>query len=294
MINFRYHIVSLAAVLFALAGGIALGAGALHDDGNVAGFDTTSSEQVDPALASFDDAYAKRTAPILLAGQLAGQTVTIFTLPGAAGDQVDGVVNAINSAGGSVVNKVTLLPKLIDSSGRQFAEGVAQQSTSGVAGMPTDGDSYARIGAALARAFLAKDPVASDAAGATASSAFVQGKLIEVDGALTKRGSLALVIAGASEPDSDEGQADIVQALASAFDTASKGAVVAGPSASSSTGGFLQVIRSGPVAATVSTVDVLETPGGRNVVALVLAKEKAGASGAFGTSRSSNGPLPAG
>ena len=50
MINFRFHLVSIAAILIALAAGIALGSGPLDDAGDALGGSDVSSAAADPAV----------------------------------------------------------------------------------------------------------------------------------------------------------------------------------------------------------------------------------------------------
>ncbi|MEO6470328.1 MAG: copper transporter, partial [Aeromicrobium sp.] len=157
MITFRYHLVSIAAIFLALAIGIALGSGPLDNAKNLVGNDSTPSASVARSdLVSFDAAYARKTGTSIINGKLRGQSVLIFTLPGARAAQVKGVKSAMTGGGATVTGEVALTSKLLDSTSRQFAEGVAQQAAKGANGVAATGDSYVRIGSALGRAFLSK------------------------------------------------------------------------------------------------------------------------------------------
>jgi hypothetical protein len=68
--------------------------------------------------------------------------------------------------------------------------------------------------------------------------------------------------------------------------------VLAGPSPSSLEGGVVAALRDSDATSQVSSVDVTDTAAGRVVVALALATEARGQSGAWGTSRSSDGAVP--
>lgn len=289
MINFRYHLVSIAAILLALAAGIALGSGPLDDAGSALRGDGDGTRAADPALISFETAYAGSTKGALLKDVLKGQSVVVMTAPGANAAEVKGITTNLQAAGAVVTGQVDLTAKLLDSSGRQFAEGVAQQSASDVPGVNSAGDSYGRIGAALGRAFLADKAGPADATASTIRSAFTEGKLISMAKAPKNLATLTVLVTGPGR-ESGEGQSGVIAALAKALD--GNGIVVAGPSSSSSDGGAVKAVRDGDAAAEVSTVDVTDTAAGRVITALAAAREVAGQSGAWGTSRSADGALP--
>lgn len=293
MINFRYHVVSLAASLLALAVGVVLGAGFL---------DTPSSSSTDedgvpvavsdPAVAAFDSGYAGRTAPALLKDRLGGETVLIVTTPGANAADIKGVSTSLGEAGAEIVGQVGLTSKLLDPGGRQFAEGVAQQVGEGVPGISAEGDSYARIGAVIARGLVAGKTAEVDEAAISLRTAFVEGDLMSLDDDPEQRASLVVVVTGPrSSAAKDQGVS--IAGIAAALDASSKGVVVAGPASASEPDGILAVVRDDDQARTLSTVDVVDSPAGRVVVALALAAESTGQSGQWGTSRSADGAVPA-
>ena len=292
MINFRYHIISLAAIFLALAVGVALGSGPLDNAKNIVGDDQDASSTVDNRdLAGFESAYANKTGSALVTGKLKGQSVVVLTLPGARADQVKGLKAAMTDGGAKVTGEIALTSKLLDSAGRQFAEGVTQQAAKGVDGVVADGDSYLRIGSALGRAYAAKKTVKADAPSSTISSAFDEGGLISVTAKPTERASIALIIAG---PDAggEEGQGDIVSQLSAGLDTQAKGVVLAGPTASSQDGGYLASLRDGDAASKVSSIDVTDSAAGRLMTVLVAAREIGDTAGSYGTSRSADGAIP--
>jgi len=293
VINFRYHLVSIAAIFLALAAGVALGSGPLDNAKNFMGDNSNASASADQSdLASFESAYAKKTGSSLVAGKLKGQSVVVFTLPGARADQVRGLKTAMTSGGAKVSGEVALSSKLLDSASRQFAEGVTQQAAKGVKSVATTGDSYVRIGSALGRAFLANKTTRVDAPASTISSAFAEGNLISIPSKPTKRASIALIVAGPDAADGDQGQGDIVTQMAVGFDAQARGVVLAGPSASSEDGGFLQVLRASDAASQVSTIDVTDSAAGRLITVLAVAREIGDNAGSFGTSRSADGAIP--
>jgi hypothetical protein len=291
VINFRYHVVSLAAALLALAVGVVLGAGFL--DSTTSG-DSDSEEAAssgDPAVASFESGYASLTGPDLLGDQLDGQSVVVLTTPGARAADINGVSSALDDAGADVVGQVALTAKLLDPGGRQFAEGVAQQVGEDVPGVSTDGDSYARIGAVVARSLVADETGDVDEDATTLRSAFVEGNLLSLTSSPTSLASMAVIVTGPrSSTSGDQGVS--LAGIAAALDGTAQGVVVAGPSSASTSGGVLAALRDDDQTGTVSTVDVADSAAGRVVVALAAVKEAAGESGQWGTSRSADGAVP--
>lgn len=294
MINFRYHLVSIAAIFIALAAGVALGSGPLDDTGDSlrGGDDAASQRAADPALAAFESGYAGRTSRALLKDKLKGQTVVVLTVPGTSAAEVKGITANLQAAGAEITGEVSLTSKLLDASGRQFAEGVAQQAADGVPGVSAAGDSYGRIGAALGRALLADKSKAPDQTAGTIRSAFTEGKLITLAKSPKKLATLAVLVAS-PERTGGADQSSVIAALAGAINGDGKGVVVAGPSSSSTDGGAVKAVRDGDFGTEVSTVDVTDTAAGRVVTALVAAAQAGGQPGAWGTSRSGSGAIPA-
>ena len=214
MITFRYHLVSVAAILIALAAGIALGSGPLDETGDTLR-GTAAPTTADPAVQSFEDGFAGRTAPSLLAGRLKGQSVVVLSVPGANPAEVTGVVNDLQLAGAEVTGHVELTGKILDSASRQFAEGVAQQVAADVPEVSGATDSYGRIGAALARSFMAKEPAAVDATAGTIRSAFVEGGLVTMTKPPEQLANLAILVAGPQRSGAAD-QSTVIAALAAA------------------------------------------------------------------------------
>lgn len=289
MISFRYHLVSIAAVLLALAAGVALGAGPLDDNTVLSGNGDGSGTSADPAIARFESGYAARTSGALLKDALKGRSVVVMTLPGARAEETKGIRADIEKAGADVTGEVQLTSKLVDPANRQFAEGVAQQSASDVKGVTDAGESYGRIGAALGRSVLGAAGKNLDTTATTISSAFDEGKLVTYAAKPAKFATLAVVVSGPGRA-GDSGS--VAAQLSKAVDGAGGGAVLAGPSTSSQDGGVLATLRDSDAASQVSTVDVTDTAAGRVVVALALAREANGQSGSWGTSRSADGAVP--
>lgn len=287
MINLRYHLVSLAAVLFALAAGIALGAGLLDDAGASLGDDSDRQQDVSPAVAGFDAAYAEVTSPELIRDTLRDQSVIVFTTPGAPDAQVEDVVENLQNAGATVTGRVGLTNKLLSAGNRQFAEGVATQSTDD--DLSAD-DAYGRIAMALGYAYLADGW--DEERSRTIRSAFTQGDLIDEASEPDQGANLAVVIAGPPSEGEDADHGAVVAQLAPTLDSMSDGLLVAGPVASSDERGVVGRVRSADDTSELSTFDVTDTATGRIATVLALVREADGTSGAWGTSRSADGPMP--
>lgn len=123
MIDFRYHLVSIASIFLALAVGIVLGAGPLkgtigdtltsevtrlREDANTLRADLAAAEQ--RALAR--EELLTELRPRAVSGLLSGDSVSMLVLPGAAESQVEDVRIALLEAGASVSTLVTLEPSM--------------------------------------------------------------------------------------------------------------------------------------------------------------------------------------
>jgi hypothetical protein len=215
----------------------------------------------------------------------------VITVPGSSAADVRGITANLKTAGAVVTGEVELSAKLLDPSGRGFAEGIAQQAASDVPGVSSAGDSYGRIGAAISRAFLSSKSAPVDQTATTISSAFKQGALLTLTAAPKKLATLAVVVTG-PERSGGSDQSSVIAALAGTLGGSSKGVVVAGPSSSSTDGGAVKAVRDGSSGATVSTVDVTDSPAGRVLTVLAAAQQVKGQSGSWGTTRSTDGALP--
>ena len=119
MIDFRYHLVSLASVLIALAVGIVLGAGPLNSgilesvNSEVKTLRQDKSDlraQLDTATRTVGvhQSFEASRLPTMVAGKLAGRTVVLVTLPGAPPAVVSTAEDTLTSAGAIVPGRVAL------------------------------------------------------------------------------------------------------------------------------------------------------------------------------------------
>ena len=307
MITFRYHVVSLVAVLLALAVGIALGGGPLQRPADTVGgedTDTLASTQSRLALlqesAAFADAYADATADEVVGGSLDGRAVTLLALPGADDAHVSRLTEMVERAGGSVTARAAVEEKLLDVGDRQLVSELASQMAD-AAGDAVEGagdaTGYEQMALLIAHALATGKGggEAVDGAGESILAGLETAGLLTVTGDLQDRGSVVLLVAGAPYGDEDdrEGAGTILTTLGSTLDGRSDGAVVAGPVESSTEDGLVGTVRADPATANeVSTVDTMDRTAGAVVAVLALAEEAEGRSGHYGTGAAGDGALP--
>lgn len=287
MINLRYHVISLAAVLLALAAGIALGAGVLDESDTAEAGGANDSAEISSALAGFDAGYATLTSPGLLRDKLKNRTVLLLTTPGARDSEIDSLIENLTTAGARVTGEVEMTGKLLSPSNRQFAEGVATQADPDAATATSD---YAKVGTAIARGYLTTGDGSLDDTALTIRSAFTEGGLLAPEQDPEVSAQLALIVSGPSGAGAG-GEGTVISSIVASLDSGSQGVTVVGP-VSSGEDGVVNAVRSSDAAATVSTVDVTDTGTGRVAAILGLVREAAGQSGAWGTSRAGDGPVP--
>lgn len=286
MINFRYHIVSLAAVLFALAAGVVLGAGVLYQSDRE-GVKASAEADISPQLVGFDAGFASLTADDLLKTKLRNQTVLVVSLPNSRESEVNSITEYLRLTGAEVTGQIRLTSTLLSPAKKQFVEGIAVQANPEAAGA---GSTYEIVGSTLAKAYVDPKSQPVGQIGSTIRSAFLEGKLVENVKEPTRKAQLVVIVSGAPRSDED-GQGAIVSLIALELDQAAKGVVVAGP-ISSGENGVVSDVRASDAASRVSTVDVTDLATGRITAVLALVRESQGKGGSWGTTRSADGPVP--
>jgi hypothetical protein len=309
VIDFRYFLVSIAAIFLALAVGVALGAGPLKGelDRQLRGTISAVSKEKDGLRRQiadlqqgdkYRDSFAADIAPSLVKGRLSGQKVVLVALPNADSGVVKGVEQSLTSANATVTGTVSMTDKWSDPSQRQFLEELATRLVTGDVRMPDNGSAYDRAGVVLARALVTRDAGAAgrkDSATPTIMGAFGEGDLVDGDSDLPQA-DLAVVVAppvpkGAQTPDPAANEAWV--ALARSLDAASQGAVVLGDASSANEGGVLASLRDDAQAsAQVSSVDVADLASGRVAAVWALAEQATGGVGQYGAVGTTDGALP--
>ena len=306
MINFRYHVVSLVGVLFALSIGLVLGSGLLSSGTGTAAAVQVVDLQAEAALLrervaaneatlGFADEFGAVTQESQVVGVLNQRPVVVVALPGADDQALAGTREALASAGARVVGTVEIDPSWTDAGSEAVLDSLAAQLVSSGATLP-DTDGYERGAIVLASALL--DAKASDEAAPdleTTPAAFAEAGLIAPSDALRGTAELAVLVAG--PPVADDGEAGrrlgALTALAAAMDSQGAGAVLAGPPESASTLGVIDAVRSdADLAAQLSTVDVVNVSSGRTSAVLALAEQADGGVGHYGGVGQVDGPAP--
>lgn len=314
MIDFRYHLVSLTAVLLALAVGVTLGAGPLR--GGVtevldaqdlqARVDTlqTQRDAGTAVAARLDESVARLAAP-QAEGALSGFRVLVVQLPGAEDTEVAALSNAIIAAGSQVTATMTLTEAWTDPEQVSFRSALAEQVEPLLADVDIvpagDGD-VAALAAALAVALVdSEEAVVPAGVVGTVLGVLVGGELAALEPEQPAAAQLVLVVAGDDvDPGAAEGWVAVLAGLAARgpvvlVDDAPSATTV---SADDDTRPLVVAVRdavaedpSAPVSA-VSTVDHVGSVTGPVAAVLALAGAAAGERGDYGLLQDAAGPVP--
>jgi hypothetical protein len=305
VIDFRYHIVSIVAIFFALGAGVVLGAGPLKGTGSdivqaQANKDRAALEDARAqliqakALDKYRDDYVTKVTTGLTTGKLTGRQIVIVTMPGADSDMTNGIQDEVTAAGGQVTTRVALDGKLFDPAQRQLIEPLVNQLVTADITFPATSNTYQRAGMLLARGIVAKDAGRLVDADATKIlSGLTDSKLLSVKPTPKDRGTLVVVVAAQPPtpvPDSStyNDAVDFVHGL----DLGSAGVVVAGMPESAQNG-LLKTLRGNSDATKiVSSVDVANLPSGQATVVFALVEQLTGKAGQYGGVDAKNGVAP--
>lgn len=308
MIDFRYHLVSIIAVFFALAAGIVLGAGPLGEtvDDTLAEQTSTLREEnrnlreqlaQTEADQAYQQAFLAEVTPRLVANQLAGENVGVIALPGADEETVTAIRETLELAGATAELTVRIEPTWTDPDSEPVLDELASDLVTSGTELPANADGYERAATVLAAALMAAAPDPATGGGdetvdTAAVEAFQEAELIQLEQDASVAPTLAVLVAGSVSGDDAADRLDRLARLVGHIDTAGSGAVLAGP-ASTAEDGLLAAIRGGgEIAEAVSTVDSVDLPSGRAAVVFALNEQEAGASGHYGVVGETDGALP--
>jgi hypothetical protein len=301
MVSLRYHVVSLAAVLLALAAGVILGAGPLAQAvGTAAGTNPTASGAHTAAdnsslhqlqgAAAYDDAVTTAIAHKIVRGSLTGQRVVLVVLPGTPADMVTATAAMVRSAGGTASGQVLLTAAWTDPGHETVLAGITGQLAP-----PTtktgDGTPASSAASALAASILTSKPAQigqpSDPATALLAG-LVQAGFLTENGDPGRAASMAVVL-GPAAAQGGKAWVPLVEAVAAA----ASGSVVAAPQGSAAPQGLVGAIRGDQAArAAASTIDCADLSTGRIALILALARDHAGRHGQYGLGPGADAPLP--
>lgn len=293
----RRYLVPLFAACMALAAGIALGGGPLA---TAAGSDDTDTLQAsNQALrdelaavrvgSSFDEAVSEAVAPGLLAGRLADRGVTLVVLPGVQAGWLADTTAAVTQSGGTVTSVVMLDGDVVDPEKKTYVGSVADSSLEGADDVtaPPTGNTYARFGSVVARAYVAHAAATGyDDVAVQIDSELDGAQLVTLAAQPLRRGTLVVVLApGDHGPDQlTEASQVITTELVIELAKASDGLVVATPATGREEDGILtRLDDEGKVAALpVSTINAGMSPAALVATVEALAAAAAGDPGEFG------------
>lgn len=283
----RRRLLTAATLFFALALGVAVGAGPLAKSTDVLpGVDEASAQ--DPSLAAFEADYIAETSSETLEGRLQGRNVVLITVAGAKSHEVARIKDALEDADATITSEPTFTAKLVDPANRQFVDSVARSAALKVREIAKGPASYQRIGSALARAFLDEAGAEPDEVAGLIWEAFTEGDLLTGTEPDELGDAVVMVVGGQRDPS----RSKVIAELARSIGSHAEGTVLVGPAKSSLSKGAVAALREGPAAENVSSVDVSDSVAGPVVVALALQQDHDGEPGAWGTPRSADGPIP--
>lgn len=310
MIDFRYHLISIIAVILALAVGIFAGSGFLGgpllDDlrNRLDRIDSTNRGLQAQIVDLHDqqnnyEEFVAAAEPYLVAGKLSGVPVILISFDGTDGRILDGVDNEVAAAGGHLASTITVTSKLaLPSQVERDQLALALGSNSGKA-------SELRTQAAAALASRISNVLSESGQSDPRIHATTQLEqlldsldkdgFIDVSGDVGPRtiplgASFVIAVGGDSPPAFDA--VPFVHRLATGLARPHTGVEVA--SSTKSVWGVVAAIRLDPAsAASVATVDDADTSVGRIAVALALADAARGTVGHFGIAERSSGIIPA-
>ena len=310
MIDFRYHLISIIAVILALGLGILMGSTVLDDrfvrglQKQVASFDERNDrlqEQID-SLEDRADAsrvFAQQSAPWLLRDRLEGRVVVLVELEGVDGGLVSDVRDAIEDAGAVVPTTITVTEK-VSLSGQpemdQLALAVGSLSES-----PQElrREAASVVGERLAAAAREAETVdGPPAVGHQRANSLLRElqdtEFIAVDG--PEEGSsipataMFLVLGGSEEGDA-AAMREFAVPLAGSLGTRGAVAMLAEPLASS--WGLVQAVREdAETSSRVSTVDQADTIEGRIAIVLGLDRHFEGRTDHYGVTEGASEVIP--
>lgn len=283
----RRYLFGLLAVCTAFALGIALGGGPLQgrfvDTGASATTGAGRTQLNRHAGLRLAGALGAAVGSHLLQGQLTGRSVAVFALPGVSRHAVQREVSTLHEAGGLTPVVAHLSAYLIDSRKKTYVDSVAAGSLRHhpEVGRGVGHDTYARIAAVIARAYLSSGRQAPFDKEAQALDAELQGaKIVSLEQTPVGRANLLVVLAPQAPNAGAYAKASrlIVTSLVKALAREADGAVLVSPPTHGAVGSAAEP----RFAAHLSTVNVFAGTASRVVVVYALLAAANGDPGSFG------------
>ncbi len=297
MITLRHHVLTIVAVFLALAAGIVLGGGPLSDVGPTvatAGKEKEAAPVGVSPQATYSESFLTAVGPSMLGGRLADRSVAVVTVPGADERMVTALAEGISAAGGSVSARYSLTEDLVDPSQKSLVDTLGSQLLTQQAEDAVDAEAstYDRMGQLIGLAVASKVAEGEDVNGKARAilDAVTGAGLVAEPGKVATRAPLVLLVLGTDAD--DEGADAVLAGLAEGLGRQATGVVVAGTTDDGGSG-QLGRLRGDPAAASVASVDGIDTTAGRVATVVTLQRALGTQGGSFGAS-GSDGPLPLG
>ena len=280
MISFRHHVVSLVAVLLALAAGVTLGGGPLSDLGRTATPELRSENadlksQLKEATAS--DSVAEdvldQHGDRLLSGMLKDLRVAVVALPGAPEEARAGLTEKIKQAGGRLVANYELLEKAYAPEGKSLVDTLGSQLAEDAEGIAADATTYERLGQLIAQVVMAGPGEATSRVSSLSSAELLTA------GEQASAADLVVVLAG---DDTRQVETDALADLLGGVDSGVDGSVTVASEASGRDGLLAGLRDDEGWAAASSSVDSIDTTSGLVSTVFALAADAAGGRGHYG------------
>ncbi|WP_019202721.1 copper transporter [Tsukamurella sp. 1534] len=283
-----------AAILLALAVGLALGGGVLARfttdgdlkdlRGQVEDLEKRNGELTERARAA--DGFADAAAPATLGRGLAGIPVLLVVAPGADKGDVERISRRVTQAGGTVAGDLTLTAALYDDAQSERLRGVVDNAAP--VGTTVDAslvDPRARAGDLLGSVLLSEGRVDPPSTGRTdALAALKQAGFLGYDGPTVPGARAAIVVTGGTVSAEQAGQGQGIGRLAAGLSRHGDGSVLAGRSGSAQGAGPIVVVRQDrELGAKLATVDDVDTTVGQVSTALALVQATRGDVRAYGS-----------
>ena len=292
MMSLRYHVVSIAAILLALALGVVRGASALS--GRVLGALTTDRDElasqvvalrgdraaVDTRLQATERLVAAG-APSTVAGVLPGRGVAVVAAPGADPADVATVSELVTRAGGRVTGRLVLTDAVLAPDRADALRALVPRLLPAGAQLPTTTDTGALTGSLLGSLLVARpggtDEQTTGPEARTALQALSEAGYVQAPDALDPApAELALVVTGGG---TDPARDSTLARMTGELDRVGAGAVLAGRTGS---GAVTAVRNDSALRSGLSTVDGLEGPSSQVAAILALREQADGRTGLYG------------
>lgn len=296
----RRPLLVVLAMVFAVAAGIALGAGPLSTARSPEPASPAAEESAAPPApsdprAAYADALAAAVSSRLYDGdELAGRSVAVVRMPGVPDDQLAALAGQIGLTGATLVSQYTVRAELLDPArkslvdtlGSQLAEQLSETT------VPADATAYDRVGALLGGVVATGERTgaapATDAA--TIEQSLGSAGLLDVVQGASLRAPIVLVYLG---EDAGESADQALQGLVAGLAGTARSVVVVGSAAAAADGGQLARFRADDLAPAVTTVDGVDGSAGQVTAALATARSFTDVGGDFGAA-GADGPVPMG